>query len=237
MPTTRASRGELEAGLLSQLDYSLCWLLNRMDKNVMQSSVEARVPFLEPDGGQARVEPAARGEGGTVVKGDSARRRSHECCRGRSPIDPRSTGWRSMPVRGSKRPRTKLLHRRLLRETLRDPRREFEDVITAGNHVVRVRLWSGRGLVPVNVRRPLDSSDRARHLALSAAARSQHDHRGVGALTRRPYWCFWGGFALGYCTSNRGGVRWRPTGGELPVPPGATATAPRGTPRRWSRRP
>ena len=42
-------RGDLEAGLLSHLDYSLCWLLNRMDKNVMQASVEARVPFLEPD--------------------------------------------------------------------------------------------------------------------------------------------------------------------------------------------
>ncbi len=42
-------RQVLEAALLSRLDFSLCWLLNRMDKNVMQASVEARVPFLEPD--------------------------------------------------------------------------------------------------------------------------------------------------------------------------------------------
>ena len=30
----------------------------------------------------------------------------------------------------------------MLRDALADPRGEFEDVIAAGNHVVRVRLWS-----------------------------------------------------------------------------------------------
>ena len=48
MPTTRANGASSRRTLLSHLDYSLCWLLNRMDKNVMQASVEARVPFLEP---------------------------------------------------------------------------------------------------------------------------------------------------------------------------------------------
>jgi asparagine synthase (glutamine-hydrolysing) len=38
-----------EAGLLSRMDYTLCWLLNRTDKNLMQWSVEGRVPFLEPE--------------------------------------------------------------------------------------------------------------------------------------------------------------------------------------------
>jgi asparagine synthase (glutamine-hydrolysing) len=41
-------RGELEATLLYRMSYTLCHLLNRMDKNLMQYSVEARVPFLDP---------------------------------------------------------------------------------------------------------------------------------------------------------------------------------------------
>jgi asparagine synthase (glutamine-hydrolysing) len=43
------SRGALEDQLLGSLDYTLCHLLNRMDKNMMQCSVEARVPFLDPN--------------------------------------------------------------------------------------------------------------------------------------------------------------------------------------------
>jgi asparagine synthase (glutamine-hydrolysing) len=41
-------RGELEAALLARMNYTLCHLLNRMDKNMMQHSVESRVPFLDP---------------------------------------------------------------------------------------------------------------------------------------------------------------------------------------------
>jgi asparagine synthase (glutamine-hydrolysing) len=44
----RGSRGDLESALLGRMDYTLCHLLNRMDKNMMQHSVEARVPFLDP---------------------------------------------------------------------------------------------------------------------------------------------------------------------------------------------
>jgi asparagine synthase (glutamine-hydrolysing) len=44
-------RGELEASLLAGLGRPspLPFLLNRMDKNALQHSVEARVPFLDPD--------------------------------------------------------------------------------------------------------------------------------------------------------------------------------------------
>ena len=43
------ARGELEAGLLGDLSRNaLPFLLNRMDKNAMQASVETRVPFLDP---------------------------------------------------------------------------------------------------------------------------------------------------------------------------------------------
>lgn len=41
-------RRVLETDLLRSLDYTLSHLLNRMDKNMMQVSVEARVPFLDP---------------------------------------------------------------------------------------------------------------------------------------------------------------------------------------------
>ena len=41
-------RGALEADLLSHMSYTLGHLLNRMDKNMMQCSVETRVPFLDP---------------------------------------------------------------------------------------------------------------------------------------------------------------------------------------------
>ena len=41
-------RGALEETLLRDLDLTLSHLLNRMDKNMMQVSVEARVPLLDP---------------------------------------------------------------------------------------------------------------------------------------------------------------------------------------------
>jgi asparagine synthase (glutamine-hydrolysing) len=45
----RGARGKLEAGLLGDLSRNaLPFLLNRMDKNAMQASVETRVPFLDP---------------------------------------------------------------------------------------------------------------------------------------------------------------------------------------------
>jgi asparagine synthase (glutamine-hydrolysing) len=42
------SRRRLEAELLSDLSLTLPQLLNRMDKNAMQVSVEARIPYLDP---------------------------------------------------------------------------------------------------------------------------------------------------------------------------------------------
>lgn len=42
-------RGRLESALLATMGYTLGHLLNRMDANVMQHSVEARVPYLDND--------------------------------------------------------------------------------------------------------------------------------------------------------------------------------------------
>ena len=150
-PTTEAvlayahhpgDRGALEAGLLSHLDYSLCWLLNRMDKNVMQASVEARVPFLEPEVVklvlnlplEARVGPWSKG-----ILRDVGRRVLPWSIAHRPKIygmafDART--WIEQAANPS------FLNDGLLRDTLRIPNHEFRSVVAAGNHVVRVRLWS-----------------------------------------------------------------------------------------------
>ena len=135
-------RGELEATLLSHLDYSLCWLLNRMDKNVMQASVEARVPFLEPAVVdlvlnlplEVRVGPWSKG-----ILRDVARRVLPWSIAHRPKIYGMAFDARTW-IEESANPA--FLTDGLLRDTLRIPHDEFKNVIAAGNHVVRVRLWS-----------------------------------------------------------------------------------------------
>ena len=135
-------RGELEAGLLTQLDYSLCWLLNRMDKNVMQASVEARVPFLEPDVVklvlnlplEARVGPWSKG-----ILRDVARRVLPWQIAHRPKIYGMAFDARAW-IEAAANP-TFLTHG-LLRDTLQIPQTEFDTVLANGNHVVKVRLWS-----------------------------------------------------------------------------------------------
>jgi len=66
---SEATRRPLEAGLLGDLGTYLPHLLNRQDKNTMQSSIETRVPFLDPGVVglalnlplEARVEPRRKG--------------------------------------------------------------------------------------------------------------------------------------------------------------------------------
>ena len=135
-------RGALEAALLSHLDYSLCWLLNRMDKNVMQASVEARVPFLEPEVVrlvlnlplEARVGPWSKG-----ILRDVARRVLPWSIAHRPKIYGMAFDARTW-IEEAANPR--FLEDGLLRDRLRIPEGEFRSVIEAGNHVVKVRLWS-----------------------------------------------------------------------------------------------
>ncbi|MBV9942669.1 MAG: asparagine synthase (glutamine-hydrolyzing) [Solirubrobacterales bacterium] len=135
-------RGELEAALLTHLDYSLCWLLNRMDKNVMQVSVEARVPFLEPEVVElvlnlpleARVGPWSKG-----ILRDVARRVLPWSIAHRPKIYGMAFDARTW-IEEAANP--SFLTDGLLRDTLQIPNREFQNVLAAGNHVVRVRLWS-----------------------------------------------------------------------------------------------
>jgi asparagine synthase (glutamine-hydrolysing) len=135
-------RGVLEAGLLSRLDYTLCWLLNRMDKNVMQASVEARVPFLEPEVVklalnlplEARVGPWSKG-----ILRDVARRVLPWSVAHRPKIygmDFNAGGW----IEQAAEPR--FLADGLLRQTLRIPGDEFARAVGAADGLLKLRLWS-----------------------------------------------------------------------------------------------
>lgn len=135
-------RQTLEASLLGKLDYSLCWLLNRMDKNVMQSSVEARVPFLEPEVVrfvlnlplEARVGPWSKG-----ILRDVARRVLPWSIAHRPKIygmDFDSATW----IEAAADPA--FLREGMLRETFAIPRGEFQICTTSADNFLRMRLWS-----------------------------------------------------------------------------------------------
>ncbi len=135
-------RRELEAGLLSRLSYTLSWLLNRMDKNVMQACVEARVPFLEPEVVklvfnlplEARVGPWTKG-----ILRDVARQVLPWSVAHRPKIYGMAydaAGW----IEQAADPR--FLADGLLRQTLTIPRGEFERVLSTAGGVQKLRLWS-----------------------------------------------------------------------------------------------
>jgi asparagine synthase (glutamine-hydrolysing) len=93
-------RGRAEASLLSDMSHSpLPFLLNRMDKNGMQRSVEVRVPFLDPEVVELTVNLPLEARVGPVPKGvlrDVAERRLPRALARRPKhaglaMDPRST--------------------------------------------------------------------------------------------------------------------------------------------------
>ena len=64
------ARGGLEAALLGDLEYGpLPQLLNRMDKNTMQHSIETRVPFLDPEVARLAVNLPLEARTGPQPKG------------------------------------------------------------------------------------------------------------------------------------------------------------------------
>jgi asparagine synthase (glutamine-hydrolysing) len=132
----------LETELLSRLDYTLCWLLNRMDKNAMQRSVETRVPFLEPGVVklalnlplEARVGPWSKG-----ILRDVARRVLPWSVAHRPKIygmDFDAGVWIEQAAHG------RFLSDGLLRETLQIPEAEFDEVVSAADGLLKLRLWS-----------------------------------------------------------------------------------------------
>jgi len=135
-------RGGLETHLLRQLDFTLSHLLNRMDKNMMQVSVEARVPFLDPRVVdlalnlplEFKVTPWSKG-----ILRDVARRLLPWKIAHRPKIygmDFDAGAW----IEDAADPR--FLSRGVFREVFGIPTREFADVLEVARGALRVRLWS-----------------------------------------------------------------------------------------------
>ncbi len=138
----RGERQTLEAALMDHLDFTLCFLLNRMDRNIMQCSVEARVPLLEPAlvrmvmnlPLEARVGPWSKG-----ILRDVARRLLPLSIAHRPKIygmDFEAGSW----IEQSARP--EFLRDGILRDVLGLPREQFEPVVDGAIDRLRLRLWS-----------------------------------------------------------------------------------------------
>jgi asparagine synthase (glutamine-hydrolysing) len=138
----RGQRQLLEAELLAHLDYTLCWLLNRMDKNAMQMSVETRVPFLEPEVVklvlnlplEARVGPWSKG-----ILRDVARRVLPWSIAHRPKVYGMgfdTSEWIEEAADHA------FLTNGILREKLQVPEDEFKQAATSLDGSMRLRMWS-----------------------------------------------------------------------------------------------
>ncbi len=135
-------RGALETNLLRKIDFTLSHLLNRMDKNMMQVSVEARVPFLDPRVVdlalnlplEARVSPWSKGILRDVARGLLPWTIAHRPKIYGMDFD--AGAW----IEDAANPR--FLSRGVFREVFGIPTGEFEEVLGVARGAVRVRLWS-----------------------------------------------------------------------------------------------
>jgi asparagine synthase (glutamine-hydrolysing) len=134
--------GALERSLLSNLDFTLSHLLNRMDKNMMQVSVEARVPFLDPRVVElalnlpldARVGPWSKG-----ILRDVARRVLPWRIAHRPKIygmEYDAGAW----IEDAADPR--FLSHGMFREVFAIPTQTFDEALSEARGSWRVRLWS-----------------------------------------------------------------------------------------------
>lgn len=137
-----AAHATIEAALLSRLDYTLSHLLNRMDKNMMQCSVEARVPFLDPRlvnlvlnlPVEARIAPWSKG-----ILRDVARRLLPRDIAHRPKIygmDFNAGAWIEEAADEA------FLLDGLLREVLGVTRHALREEVAASDRALRVRIWS-----------------------------------------------------------------------------------------------
>jgi asparagine synthase (glutamine-hydrolysing) len=135
-------RGALETNLLRQLDFTLSHLLNRMDTNMMQVSVEARVPFLDPRVVElalnlpleARVTPWSKAILREVAGGFLPWTIAHRPKIYGMDFD--AGAW----IEDAANPR--FLSQGVFREVFAIPTGEFADVLKQARGALRVRLWS-----------------------------------------------------------------------------------------------
>jgi asparagine synthase (glutamine-hydrolysing) len=135
-------QGALESELLSELSIALPQLLNRMDKNAMQHSVEARLPFLDPGVVslvlnlplRARVAPRSKGILRDVARRHLPRRTAHR---------PKVFGMEFGAQRwleGAAAP--SFLGDGLLREVLAVPGERWQAFVAGVQRSQAIRLWS-----------------------------------------------------------------------------------------------
>lgn len=135
-------RRALETALLIHLDHTLPHLLNRMDKNMMQVGVEARVPYLDSRVVNFALNLPLEKRVGPWTKGilrDVARRLLPWNIAYRpkfSGMDFDAGVW----IDRAANPR--FLTEGLMRDALSIPHQEFDDVLASAHGAFRVRLWS-----------------------------------------------------------------------------------------------
>jgi asparagine synthase (glutamine-hydrolysing) len=135
-------RRDCETLLLRDFDFTISHLLNRMDKNMMQVSVEARVPFLDPRVVElalnlpleARVTPWTKG-----ILRDVARRLLPLSTASRWKIFGMNFDAGAWIEEGA---RPEFLSQGVFREVFEVPSREFASLMEASHGPQRVRLWS-----------------------------------------------------------------------------------------------
>lgn len=135
-------RRHLEQQLLRDLDYTLAHLLNRMDKNAMQMSVETRVPFLDPRVVALALNLPLEARTGPWTKGllrDVARRLLPMRVAQRPKIYGLSLdagGWIDAAAKPS------FMSNGMLAETLGLSRAELEHTLSISERSLKVRIWS-----------------------------------------------------------------------------------------------
>jgi asparagine synthase (glutamine-hydrolysing) len=135
-------RKTTETGLLLNANHSLLHLLNRMDKNMMQVSVEARVPFLDPRVVElalnlpleARVTPWSKG-----ILRDVARRLLPPMTAYRQKIYGMDFNVGAWIEEGAN---PKFLAEGVFRDVFEIPSGDFERLLQAARGKFGIRLWS-----------------------------------------------------------------------------------------------
>jgi asparagine synthase (glutamine-hydrolysing) len=137
------ARGHLEGALLADLEYGpLPQLLNRMDKNTMQHSIETRVPFLDPDLAklavnlplEARTGPQAKG----LLRDLAATRLPRAVARRPKQAGPVVSFAESLDTATQRR----FLEEGLLREVLEVPTAAWQSGVAIASGNRKLSFWS-----------------------------------------------------------------------------------------------
>ena len=137
------ARGRLEGALLTDLEYGpLPQLLNRMDKNTMQHSIETRVPFLDPEVARLAVNLPLEARTGPQPKGLlrdlAAERLPRAVARRPKQAGPVVNFAHSLDTATQQR----FLEEGLLREVLEVPAPAWQEAVATAGGNRKLSFWS-----------------------------------------------------------------------------------------------